>query len=67
MAVITGTSTPEASSSATRAVLTLDASHQDPLVTFLTTDDLDNYYDQTMDRDETNILGRGSFGAVFKG
>ena len=46
---------------------TADTSYHDLLVKFLTTEELSQYYDSDMQKDEGNVLGRGFFGVVLKG
>ena len=67
MYLLPGIPSPHSSLTEYIADLSLETSAHDPLVKFLTAKELSKYYDRSMDQDEKNVLGRGSFGAVFKG
>ena len=41
--------------------------HQDPLVHLLSSEELSQYYDPSMEWSRTNFLGSGSFGIVYRG
>ena len=49
------------------AALSLETSHQDLLITLLTASQISQYYDPSNSMDESQVLGRGSFGVVYKG